>query len=227
MVGMDMLIKKFRPKDKLKKCLHLITNAQCATKEPYEGMKVDQAATIAHQMNSQGIRLNCLIIREKLWGVEHQLAIDENDKLLNQFSQQAVANIVHVDSTTSLLGAVKTRKINPSTVFRGDLELSPTMKIKVRSLHCYVGRFPEFGHTVHNYYLCCLLCFCKSEINKFSYLCLDFNLPPTLITLFTIHFLHLLRNTLFSAVYFLPTLSNTLSSTVHFLPILIFCLEKK
>ncbi|XP_042405797.1 ATP-dependent DNA helicase 2 subunit KU80-like [Zingiber officinale] len=130
-VGMDMLIKKFNPKEKLKKCLHLITNAQCATKEPYEGTKVDQAVTIAHQMNAQGISLNCLIFRERLWGVENQQVIDENDKLLNQFSQQAVANIVHVDSTTSLLGAIKTRRINPVTIFRGDLELSSTMKIKV------------------------------------------------------------------------------------------------
>ncbi|URD75280.1 Ku C terminal domain like [Musa troglodytarum] len=129
-VGMDMLIKKFGVSDKGKKRLYLITDAQFPTKEPYEGTKEDQVDTISQQMKILGIRLNCLIIREKL-STEHLGAFDENDKLLDQFSRKAMAKTVHVDCATSLLGAIKTRNVVPVTVFRGDLELSSMMKIKV------------------------------------------------------------------------------------------------
>ncbi|XP_064948605.1 ATP-dependent DNA helicase 2 subunit KU80-like [Musa acuminata AAA Group] len=130
-VGMDMLIKKFGVSDKGKKRLYLITDARFSTKEPYEGTKEDQVDTISQQMKVLGIRLNCLIIREKICSTEHLGAIDENDKLLDQFSRKAMAKTVHVDCATSLLGAIKTRNVVPVTVFRGDLELSSMMKIKV------------------------------------------------------------------------------------------------
>ncbi|XP_009399523.2 ATP-dependent DNA helicase 2 subunit KU80 isoform X1 [Musa acuminata AAA Group] len=130
-VGMDMLIKKFGVSDKGKKRLYLITDARFSTKEPYEGTKEDQVDTISQQMKVLGIRLNCLIIREKICSTEHQGAIDENDKLLDQFSRKAMAKTVHVDCATSLLGAIKTRNVVPVTIFRGDLELCSMMKIKV------------------------------------------------------------------------------------------------
>ena len=57
--------------------------------------------------------------------------MDENDRLLSIFSEKTRTRIVYVDSPTSLLGALKTRRITPVTVFRGDLEISPKMKIKV------------------------------------------------------------------------------------------------
>lgn len=138
-VGMDMLIKKFGVSDKGKKRLYLITDARFSTKEPYEGTKEDQVDTISQQMKVLGIRLNCLIIREKICSTEHLGAIDENDKLLDQFSRKAMAKTVHVDCATSLLGAIKTRNVVPVTVFRGDLELSSMMKIKVRSRYYLIS----------------------------------------------------------------------------------------
>lgn len=138
-VGMDMLIKKFGVSDKGKKRLYLITDARFSTKEPYEGTKEDQVDTISQQMKVLGIRLNCLIIREKICSTEHLGAIDENDKLLDQFSRKAMAKTVHVDCATSLLGAIKTRNVVPVTIFRGDLELCSMMKIKVRSRYYLIS----------------------------------------------------------------------------------------
>ncbi|XP_073102897.1 ATP-dependent DNA helicase 2 subunit KU80 isoform X1 [Elaeis guineensis] len=129
-VGIDLLIKKFGPTNKGKQRICLITDAKYPIKEPYEGTKEDQVNTISQMMQTHGIRLDCIVIREKLPGADLRV-MEENDSLLDQFSRKAIAKIVHVDSPTSLLGALKTRNISPVTVFRGDLELSSTMKIKV------------------------------------------------------------------------------------------------
>ncbi|KAF5184738.1 Atp-dependent dna helicase 2 subunit ku80 [Thalictrum thalictroides] len=57
--------------------------------------------------------------------------LDENDCLLNRFSRGACTKTVYVESPTKLLGALQTRNVSPVTISRGDLELSPKMKIKV------------------------------------------------------------------------------------------------
>ncbi|XP_077245146.1 ku80 family protein isoform X2 [Tasmannia lanceolata] len=130
-VGMDMLIKKYGPTNKGKQRLCLITNAQYPIKEPYEGTKEDQIDTISAEMKGHRMKLDCIIVRGKTTGVTNQRIIDENDLLLDRFSKKTLAKVVHVESPTSLLGALRTRNISPVTVFRGDLELSPLMKIKV------------------------------------------------------------------------------------------------
>ncbi|XP_042501367.1 ATP-dependent DNA helicase 2 subunit KU80 isoform X1 [Macadamia integrifolia] len=130
-VGMDMMIKKYGPTNKGKKRFCLLTNPLYCIKEPYEGTKEDQIDTIATQMNSHGMKLDCVILRGKLTGDADQRILDENDHLLNRFSKRTCGKLVYVESPTSLLGALRTRNISPVTVFRGDLELSPRMKIKV------------------------------------------------------------------------------------------------
>ncbi|OVA07686.1 Ku70/Ku80 C-terminal arm [Macleaya cordata] len=130
-VGMDMMIKKFGPTSKGKKRLCLITNAQDPIKEPYEGKKEDQVDTIAAQMNAHGMKLESIIVRGRLSLDADKGIMDENDFLLNRFSKKTCAKTVYVESPTSLLGAIRTRNIAPVSIFRGDLELSPKMKIKV------------------------------------------------------------------------------------------------
>ncbi|XP_072966098.1 ATP-dependent DNA helicase 2 subunit KU80 isoform X1 [Typha angustifolia] len=128
-VGIDMLIKKFGATNKGKKRLCLITDAQCPIKDPYEGTKEGQVDTISQQMKAHGIRLDCVIFREP--EITCHSVMGENDRLLDYFSKRTIAKIIRVDSATSLLGALKTRNISPVTVFRGDLEISSNMKIKV------------------------------------------------------------------------------------------------
>ncbi|KAG5231246.1 ATP-dependent DNA helicase [Salix suchowensis] len=108
-VGMDMLIKKYQATNKGKKRLCLITNALCPIKDSCEGTKEDQMGTIAAQMSAHGMKM------------ENQIIMDENDRLLNIFSEKTSAKAVYVESPTALL----------VTIFRGDLELGSNMKIKV------------------------------------------------------------------------------------------------
>ncbi|KAF8388548.1 hypothetical protein HHK36_027223 [Tetracentron sinense] len=67
-------------------------------------------------MTAHGMRLDCIIVRGKLSG-------DANDHLLNQFAKKTHAKMVHFNSPTSLLGALRTRNISL---------VSPTMKIQMR-----------------------------------------------------------------------------------------------
>ncbi|KAL0397780.1 UNVERIFIED_CONTAM: ATP-dependent DNA helicase 2 subunit KU80 [Sesamum calycinum] len=130
-VGMDMLIKKYGPTNKGKKRLCLITNALTPIKDPYEGTKEDQVNTVAAQMMTHGMKMDCVIIRANQdWGVKKEI-VKENDFLLNVFSTKSSSKKVYVESATSLLGALRTRNISPVTIYRGDFELSSKLKIKV------------------------------------------------------------------------------------------------
>ncbi|KMT00104.1 hypothetical protein BVRB_1g019280 [Beta vulgaris subsp. vulgaris] len=130
-VGMDMVIKKYGPTNKGKKRLCLITNALSHLRDPYEGTKEDQVSTIALQMTEQAIKLECVVVRGELSGDADKNVMDENDKLLNLFTKRTWAKTVYVETPTSLLGALRTRSIAPITIFRGDLEVSSRLKIKV------------------------------------------------------------------------------------------------
>ncbi|XP_061371049.1 ATP-dependent DNA helicase 2 subunit KU80 isoform X2 [Gastrolobium bilobum] len=130
-VGMDMLIKFFGETNKGKKRLCLITNAQCPIKESVEGTKEDQVTTIAKQMTVHGMRMESIIMRGKLSQDADKRIMDENDRLLNIFSKETSTRLLYVENPISLFGALRTRNITPTTVFRGDLEFSPKLRIKV------------------------------------------------------------------------------------------------
>lgn len=156
-----MLIKKFGLTNKGKKRLCLITNAQCPIKESYEGTKEDQVSTISAQMNAHGMRMDCIVVRGKLSEDANKRIMDENDTLLDLFSKKACAKTVYVESPTSLLGALRTRNISPVTIFRGDFELSPKMKIKVRYIKlCYKHNCEATGIDLYIYILIIVECHC-------------------------------------------------------------------
>jgi ATP-dependent DNA helicase 2 subunit 2 len=129
---MDMLIKKFGETNKGKKRLCLITNAQFPIKDPYEGSKEEQVTTIAKQMTAHGMRMESIIVRGTPSQDANKEIMDENDRLLNIFSKQTSTRLLYVEDPISLFGALKTRNITPVTVFKGDLELGPKLRIKVR-----------------------------------------------------------------------------------------------
>ncbi|XP_020219252.1 ATP-dependent DNA helicase 2 subunit KU80 isoform X1 [Cajanus cajan] len=130
-VAMDMLIKKFGETNKGKKRMCLITNAQYPIKESYKGTKEEQVTTIAKQMTVHGMRMESIILRGKLSQDANKGIMDENDRLLNIFSKETSTRLLYVDNPISLFGALRTRNITPVTVFRGDIEFSPKLKIKV------------------------------------------------------------------------------------------------
>ncbi|KAJ4757639.1 ATP-dependent DNA helicase 2 subunit KU80 [Rhynchospora pubera] len=128
-VGIDMLIKKYGSTNKGKHRICIITDARFPVKVPYEGTKEEQVDAISEQMKEHGIKLESIVFREPQ--LLHDEATEENDRLLGHFAKRTTARLVHVDSPTSLLGALKTRNVAPVTVYRGDLEISPNCKIKV------------------------------------------------------------------------------------------------
>lgn len=137
-VGMDMLIKKYGETYKGKKRLCLITDALHPIKDPDAGTKEDQVGLIASRISALGIRMENIVVRGSLVGHANQKIIDENDLLLDLFSKKSRTKTTYVDSPTSLLGAIKTRKITPVTIFRGYLEITPNLKIKVMCLALYL-----------------------------------------------------------------------------------------
>ncbi|XP_054815286.1 ATP-dependent DNA helicase 2 subunit KU80 isoform X2 [Prosopis cineraria] len=130
-VGMDMLIKKFGDTNKGKKRLCLITNAHCPIKDPFEGKKEDQVSTIAKQMTTYGMRMESIIVRGKHSHAVNKRIMDENDSLLSIFSKETDARMLYVEDSISLFGALRARNISLVTIFRGDLEVSPKLRIKV------------------------------------------------------------------------------------------------
>ncbi|XP_028100124.1 ATP-dependent DNA helicase 2 subunit KU80 [Camellia sinensis] len=130
-VGMDMLIKKFGPTNKGKKRLCLVTNALSPIKDPFEGTKEDQVNTIATQMTAHGMKMDCIVVRGKQNVDGNKRVMEENDLLLGIFAKKTSSKTVYVESPTSLLGALRTRNISPVTVYRGHLEISSQLKIKV------------------------------------------------------------------------------------------------
>ncbi|KAK2985233.1 hypothetical protein RJ640_015941 [Escallonia rubra] len=100
-------------------------------KDPYDGTKEDQVNTIAAQMTAHGMKMEGIVFRGKQNDNANKTVMEENDHLLNVFSERTASKTVHVESSTSLLGALRTRNISPVTIYRGDFELSPKMKIKV------------------------------------------------------------------------------------------------
>lgn len=127
-----MLIKKYGAAERGKKRLCLITNAACPTKDPFEGTKDEQVSTIAAKMAAEGIKMESIVLRaDNASGDVDEKIIEENDHLLSLFSTNAIAKTVYVESPLSLLGSLKTRRVAPVTLFRGDLEINPSMKIKV------------------------------------------------------------------------------------------------
>lgn len=128
-----MLIKKYGSANKGKKRLCLITDGACPIKDPYEGTKEEQINTIASQMSAQGMKMDSVVVRIQQHSDANKRVMEENDHLLDIFSKRTKANAVYVESPTSLLGALRTRNIAPVTIYRGCLEISSNLKIKVRT----------------------------------------------------------------------------------------------
>jgi len=134
-VGMDMLIRKFGRTKKRDKRLCLITNAQCPIKEALEGTKEKQVTTIAKKLTARGMKMESIVFRGKLSQKANKGVMEENDRLLNIFSKETSTRLLYVENPVSLFGALRTRNINLVTVFRGDLEFTPNLSIKVRSVY--------------------------------------------------------------------------------------------
>lgn len=129
---MDMIVTKLGPNSKGNKRICLITDGETLVKDPDEGTKEDQVVTLADQMQQQGVSLDAVVIR--LRGPDNSLqseASQENEFLLRKFASRTKGELILTETYTSLLGAIRTRQVSPTTIYRGDLELTSNMSVKV------------------------------------------------------------------------------------------------
>lgn len=129
---MDMIVTMLGPNSKGNKRICLITDGETLVKDPDEGTKEDQVVTLADQMQQQGVSLDAVVIR--LRGPDNSLqseASQENEFLLRKFASRTKGELILTETYTSLLGAIRTRQVSPTTIYRGDLELTSNMSVKV------------------------------------------------------------------------------------------------
>ncbi|BBN01733.1 ATP-dependent DNA helicase 2 subunit 2 [Marchantia polymorpha subsp. ruderalis] len=131
-VAMDLIVKKCAAGSKGNKRIYLITDGESPVKEPEEGTKSEQVELLRNQLQMHNIILDAVVIRLKGEnGALESKASQENEFLLRSFADGTMGDLVLVESYTTLLGAVKSRSVSPTTLYRGDLELTPNMSIKV------------------------------------------------------------------------------------------------
>eukprot|EP00250_Pteridium_aquilinum_P033977 c6789_g1_i1 orf=114-2246(+) len=130
-VGMDMLIKKAGPGKKGNKHIFLITDGESFVKESAEDeTKEQQVDKLAMQLTEHGMKLDAVVMKSRR-GSYKSKARAENEALLGRFAGRPQVEVAFVDSPSSLFGAIKPRNITPVTLYRGDLELTPNMTMKV------------------------------------------------------------------------------------------------
>jgi ATP-dependent DNA helicase 2 subunit 2 len=130
-VGCDLLMKKLGENKKGNKRLCLITDAESPVREPAEGTVEQQAKAIAERMGEQGIKLDAVVVRMYQNLLTHSAALQKNEALLDIFKLHTQTEVGVAWSAMSMLGIMRPRIVSPTTLYRGDFELTPTMTLKV------------------------------------------------------------------------------------------------
>lgn len=130
-VGCDMLMKKLGENKKGNKRLCLVTDAASPVREPSEGTVEDQVRNIAERMGEQGIKLDVVVVRVGQNFLINSTGQHQNDVLLDLFKLHTQAEIGIARTATSMLGIIRPRAVSPTTLYRGDFELTPDLRIKV------------------------------------------------------------------------------------------------
>lgn len=135
MVGCDLVVKRVGGK-KGNKRLCLITDAESPLRESDKGTIAEQVDLIAEKMGHDGIKLEAVVVRIGQGKyISNSTPCYENESYLERFKSHAKAEVVIAQTATSMLGAIRSRTVAPTTLFRGDLELTPSMSVKVVFLY--------------------------------------------------------------------------------------------
>ncbi|GBG79817.1 hypothetical protein CBR_g30081 [Chara braunii] len=144
-VGIDLLVTKLGPAAKGNKRLYMITDAEAKSRDPEEGTLEEQVEQVATAMAEKGVKLDVMGMRlgkEMTSSIRSEASL-QNELLLRRLLKAAGGEIQTVESAASLMGSVKVKVVRPVTTYRGDLEISPIMKIKVWVYKkSYLQRFP-------------------------------------------------------------------------------------
>ncbi|EFJ38580.1 hypothetical protein SELMODRAFT_74928, partial [Selaginella moellendorffii] len=128
-VATDMIFKKYGDGKKGNKRICLITDAQSPIKEPMEGMSMmEQVEKIAEKMEDHGVRFDAAILR---MNEEKRESGSESTEILENLASRTHGEVTTVESPLCLFGALKPRTVTPTTLYRGDMEMTPGARIKV------------------------------------------------------------------------------------------------
>lgn len=130
-MGCDMLMKKLGESKKGNKRLCLITDAESPVREPVEGTVEQQAKNVAERMGEQGIKLDVVVVRIGQNFLTNSPALQKNEALLDTFKLHTQTEVGTARSAMSMLGIMRPRVVSPTTLYRGDFELAPTLTVKV------------------------------------------------------------------------------------------------
>lgn len=126
-----MLMKRLGENKKGNKRLCLITDAESPVREPVEGTVEQQAKNIAERMGEQGIKLDAVVVRIGQNFLTNSAALRKNETLLDIFKLHTQTEVGIARSAMSMLGIMRPRVVSPTTLYRGDFELTPNMTVKV------------------------------------------------------------------------------------------------
>lgn len=121
---MYKMVVKYGESNMGKKLLCLIIDALTPTKDPRKVTKEKLFKIFAEEMVAYGMKMEFIVVGgEQVWDVDRKI-VEENGFLLSLLPNESS------ESRTSSFGALRahTREI----IYRGDFELSSTIKIKVR-----------------------------------------------------------------------------------------------
>lgn len=130
-MGCDLLMKKLGENKKGNKRLCLITDAASPVREPAAGTVDEQAKNIAERMGEQGIKLDAVVVRIGQNFLTNSAALQKNESLLDIFKLHTQTEVGTARTALSMLGIMRPRVVSPTTLYRGDFELTPTLILKV------------------------------------------------------------------------------------------------
>lgn len=130
-MGCDLLIKRLGENKKGNKRLCLITDAASHVREPSAGTVEEQAKNIAERMGEQGIKLDAVLVRMAPKFLTNSTAMQKNENLLDIFKLHTQTEVGTARSAIAMMGIMRPRVVSPTTLYRGDFELTPTLSVKV------------------------------------------------------------------------------------------------
>ena len=126
-----MLMKRLGENKKGNKRLCLITDAESSVRESVQGTVEQQTHNIAERMGEQGIKLDVVVVRIGQNLLTNSAAQQKNEALLDIFKLHTQTEVGFARSPMSMLGIMRPRVVSPTTLYRGDFELTPDLIVKV------------------------------------------------------------------------------------------------
>lgn len=130
-VGMDMFMQQLETIRKGQKRLLLITNALSPLRDPDQGTLQDQVEIIGDRLEEHGMSLDVIhISAQDMQGKSENYMSSRSVHFLQALASRSHGEMEVVSSHIALMASIRPR-VTATTLYRGDLELTPALKLKV------------------------------------------------------------------------------------------------